>query len=78
MGSMQAVSGSLQSDRSDQEEGRCVRMDDRSNRWIVLILVLALLYIISPVDFIPDPIPVVGLVDDALVGIGAGAACLKS
>ena len=53
-------------------------MDDRSNRWIVLILVLALLYIISPVDFIPDPIPVVGLVDDGLVGIGAGAACIKS
>jgi len=53
-------------------------MNDRSNRWIFLILVLALLYIISPVDFIPDPIPVVGLVDDALVGIGAGAACLKS
>jgi Protein of unknown function (DUF1232) len=45
-------------------------MDDRSNRWIVLILLLALLYIISPVDFIPDPIPVVGLVDDMLVGLG--------
>ena len=33
-------------------------------KWIVLILVLALLYIISPVDVVPDPIPVVGWVDD--------------
>jgi uncharacterized membrane protein YkvA (DUF1232 family) len=53
-------------------------MDDRSNRWVVLILVLALLYIISPVDFIPDPIPVLGWVDDVGVGVGAGAVALGS
>jgi uncharacterized membrane protein YkvA (DUF1232 family) len=47
-------------------------------KWIVLILVLALLYIISPVDVIPDVIPVVGWADDVLVGVGAGAMCLKS
>ena len=47
-------------------------------KWIVLILVLALLYIISPVDVVPDPIPVVGWVDDVAVGLGAGALCLKS
>jgi uncharacterized membrane protein YkvA (DUF1232 family) len=47
-------------------------------KWIVLILVLALLYIISPIDIIPDPIPVVGWVDDVAVGLGAGALCLKS
>ena len=47
-------------------------------KWIVLILVLALLYIISPIDIVPDPIPVVGWVDDVLVGVGAGALCLKS
>ena len=46
--------------------------------WIVLILVLALLYIISPVDVIPDVIPVAGWADDVLVGVGAGAMCLKS
>jgi uncharacterized membrane protein YkvA (DUF1232 family) len=50
----------------------------KNNGFVVLILVLALLYIISPVDLIPDPIPVVGWVDDVAVGIGAGAACLKS
>ena len=47
-------------------------------KWIVLILLLALLYIISPIDIIPDPIPVVGWVDDLAVGVGAGALCLKS
>ena len=49
-----------------------------NEKWIALVLVLALLYIISPVDVIPDVIPVAGWVDDALVGVGAGAMCLKS
>ena len=49
----------------------------RDNGFVVFVLVLALLYIISPIDVIPDPIPVVGWVDDVAVGIGAGAACLK-
>jgi uncharacterized membrane protein YkvA (DUF1232 family) len=53
-------------------------VNERGNRWIVLILVLALLYIISPVDFIPDPIPVIGWVDDVAVGVGAGAVALGS
>jgi uncharacterized membrane protein YkvA (DUF1232 family) len=50
----------------------------KNNGFVVLILILALLYIISPIDLIPDPIPVVGLVDDVAVGLGAGAACLRS
>lgn len=50
----------------------------KDNRFLVVILVSALLYIISPVDMVPDPIPVIGCVDDVLVGVGAGAACLKS
>lgn len=54
-------------------------MNEIGNRLVVLILVLALLYIISPVDIIPDMIPVAGWADDVLVGVGAaGAACLKS
>ena len=48
----------------------------KDNGFLVVILVLALLYIISPIDVIPDPIPVVGWVDDVAVGVGAGAACL--
>jgi uncharacterized membrane protein YkvA (DUF1232 family) len=50
----------------------------KDNSFILFVLVLALLYILSPIDFIPDPIPVVGWVDDVAVGVGAGAACLKS
>lgn len=30
-------------------------------------IVFALLYVLSPIDLIPDPIPVVGLLDDVLV-----------
>lgn len=32
-----------------------------------ITLVIALLYLISPIDLIPDSIPVIGLLDDALV-----------
>ncbi|MCA1962307.1 MAG: DUF1232 domain-containing protein [Desulfomonile sp.] len=49
-----------------------------NNGFVMLVLVLALLYLISPVDVIPDPIPVVGWVDDTVVGIGAGAAALAA
>jgi uncharacterized membrane protein YkvA (DUF1232 family) len=31
------------------------------------VLIIALLYVISPIDLIPDAIPLLGLVDDALV-----------
>jgi uncharacterized membrane protein YkvA (DUF1232 family) len=45
---------------------------------VLVLLLLALLYILSPIDFIPDVIPVVGWADDLAVGVGAGALCLKS
>jgi uncharacterized membrane protein YkvA (DUF1232 family) len=40
--------------------------------WSIAAIVAALLYVLSPADLIPDVIPVIGLVDDALVV----AACL--
>lgn len=40
--------------------------------WSIAAIVAALLYVLSPIDLIPDFIPVVGYVDDALVV----AACL--
>jgi uncharacterized membrane protein YkvA (DUF1232 family) len=48
----------------------------RDNSFVTAILILALLYIFSPIDLIPDVIPVVGWVDDLAVGIGAGAVAL--
>ena len=38
-----------------------------------LVTIAALLYVLSPIDLIPDFIPVVGYVDDALVV----AVCIK-
>lgn len=49
----------------------------RDSGFVTFILILALLYIISPIDLIPD-IPVIGWIDDAAVGIGAGAAALAA
>ena len=40
--------------------------------WVIAAVVAALLYVLSPVDLVPDFIPVVGLLDDAAVV----AACL--
>lgn len=40
--------------------------------WSIAAIVAALLYVLSPIDLIPDFIPVVGYLDDALVV----AACL--
>ena len=31
------------------------------------LLIIALLYVISPIDLLPDAIPLLGLVDDVLV-----------
>jgi len=35
--------------------------------WAIAAIVFALLYVLSPIDLIPDFIPVIGLVDDAAV-----------
>ena len=36
----------------------------------IISAVLALIYIISPIDFMPDLVPVIGWLDDILAGIG--------
>ena len=35
--------------------------------WVIGAIVFALLYVLSPIDLIPDFIPVIGLLDDAVV-----------
>ena len=39
------------------------------------ILTLAIIYLISPVDFVPDAIPLAGIVDDMVV-VPAGMFCV--
>lgn len=36
---------------------------------VIVAIILALIYIVSPVDIIPDIIPVIGWVDDAIVAL---------
>jgi uncharacterized membrane protein YkvA (DUF1232 family) len=35
--------------------------------WAISAVVAALLYVLSPIDLIPDVIPVIGFIDDAAV-----------
>ena len=44
--------------------------------WSVAAIVAALIYVLSPVDLIPDVIPGIGLVDDAMV-VGACLAMVE-
>ena len=41
--------------------------DYRVSVWPKALLVIALLYVVSPIDFIPDVIPFIGEVDDLVV-----------
>ena len=45
-----------------------VLRDPRSPRTAKLVTVLAALYIVSPIDFVPDSIPILGWLDDGLIG----------
>ena len=46
--------------------------------YIKMMLAAALLYLISPLDLIPDTVPVVGLLDDAVIfpSMVVGLTCL--
>ena len=41
--------------------------DARVSLWPKALLVLSLLYVVSPVDFIPDLLPLIGEVDDLMI-----------
>ena len=44
-----------------------VLRDPRAPRAAKLVTVLAVLYVVSPIDYIPDTIPVLGWIDDGLI-----------
>ena len=45
-----------------------VLRDPRSHKAAKIATVLAALYVISPIDFIPDTIPILGWLDDGMIG----------
>lgn len=45
--------------------------DRRVSIWPKALLIVSLLYVLSPIDFIPDVIPFVGELDDLVVVIAA-------
>jgi uncharacterized membrane protein YkvA (DUF1232 family) len=47
-----------------------MNMDDDNNFWTIIIVIFLILLIISPIDPLPDPIPVVGQIDDAAAILG--------
>lgn len=42
--------------------------DPRAPRSAKLVTVLAALYVLSPIDFVPDAIPILGWLDDGMIG----------
>ena len=44
-----------------------VLRDPRAPRAAKLVTVLAALYVVSPIDFIPDTIPILGWLDDGMI-----------
>jgi len=52
--------------------------DPRVPWWAKIIAAAVVVYVASPIDLIPDFIPVLGQLDDLLVAIIGGALLLRS
>lgn len=46
-------------------------MDNNKNKLATLPVIIAIIYVISPVDFIPDALPFIGQADDAVILVTA-------
>lgn len=53
-------------------------LSPRAGFWPKLMLVLAVLYVIMPIDFVPDVAVIVGWIDDMVAVLGATTALLLS
>jgi uncharacterized membrane protein YkvA (DUF1232 family) len=58
--------------------GRDLMRDPRVPWWAKLIVMAVVVYLASPIDLIPDFIPVLGHMDDLLVALIGGALLLRS
>ena len=56
---------------------RLVPSDNRVPFYVKLIPLLLLVYLISPIDLVPDFIPVLGVLDDVVIALGALVLMLK-
>jgi len=60
------------------------RGNESQNKWTaskiikIISAALALIYIISPIDFMPDLVPVIGWIDDILAGIGMAISLVSA
>ncbi|MBV6520646.1 MAG: hypothetical protein MNPFHGCM_00764 [Gemmatimonadaceae bacterium] len=64
------VPGSMSATRRLLEYARlaaCLMADRRVSLFDRLLVVLAVAYLVSPLDFIPDMLPVIGQVDDVMI-----------
>ncbi len=51
---------------------------DRKRGWVYwTVLTLAVLYIVSPLDFIPDPVLILGQLDDLLVTLATAVLVIR-
>ncbi len=58
--------------------GRDLMRDPRVPWWAKLIAAAVVVYLASPIDLIPDFIPVLGHIDDLLVALIGGALLMRS
>ena len=58
--------------------GRALMRDPRVPWWAKIIAAAVVVYVASPIDLIPDFIPVLGQLDDLLVAIIGGTLLLRS
>ena len=63
--------------QSELKVYRLIVSDSRTPRVAKFLLVLAIFYAVSPLDLIPDIIPVIGFLDDVLIIPGLVLLALK-